>query len=88
MSIYKNVPSIADAASIEDLLDKSENVIRWGEMNLPEIRRAQAIAQKEKLSPMDMRDLALAMMIKSYVAAMEGWLECSQLNPTGIVRSI
>lgn len=80
MSIYKNVPKISNAESIEDMLEQCSKLVEWGRYNLPEIRRAEDVAAANKLSHQQLLKLALALMIRSYVTAMEGWLEASQLN--------
>lgn len=81
MSLYKNVPPMGDETSIIDLLVSAEKIIKWGEYNLPEINRAKAIATSERLPESSQLMLALALMIRSYTFAMEGWIEASRINP-------
>lgn len=85
-TIYRNVPTgMAETTTTHDLLAKAEELILWGESNLPELNRAKGIAVWQNLNEAQKNKVALGLLIQSYIAAMEGWHEMAQLTcPKGM----
>lgn len=74
MKIYQNVPKldVESIQSIPELLAYSEKLIRWAELNLPEIHRSKSISRSEGLTKEQELTVSTGFMIRSFVTAMEG----------------